>query len=293
MRFNYRQRRYRKKSSLGRLRNPLFSKPSWQQYIIERLGTFTLLTILVVLLFIYILFYSPIFQITNIEISGPDQKVALEINEKFVRWQLEQRRLLIFRQHNILLFDTDWLIENIELKYSFATLKINKNLPHTLKIEFLKNSPKLIWQTNNNYYYIGENGIIASHTNSISENSSVPIIIEKSESADEDEKVDLNPSKTLSPGDELFTQDRMNAISAVIDEMETVKDFAVTGYSLSHPLSTKFIILTDQSYAIYFDISKSIPNQIEKLVQVLATKIKEQTPQSYIDLRIGDRVYIK
>ncbi len=292
MKFNYRQGRSRKRSLL-RKKNPLFSKKSWQQYIIERLGTFGLLIILGILLLLYIIFYSPIFQITKVEVSGPDSVIAKDINDKYIVWQLEQRRLVVFRQNNVFLFDTDWLQDNIESKYSFTTLIIDKKIPKTIIVTFEKKSPEIIWDSGGIFYNINEYGIVASLKNKTDDTVSIPIITESSESADDNENINTAPSKKLNPGDELFSDDKMEALDAIIKEIDQIKDFTVTGYSLPHRLSTKFMVQTDQSYEIYFDLSKDISQQMDKLIQVLATKVKEEAPQSYIDLRVGDRVYMK
>lgn len=281
MRWNVHQKRIERHShSRPSFKNPLFTKRSWQQFVIERLSIFAWILILGGLGIVYLLFYSPLLQINRIEIKGTVSIPAETLDEKFVRWQLDQRRFLIFKQSNILLFNKSWLTENILNQFSTDSLVIDKKLPHTLIVTIVEKKPQLIWQTGEQQLYLGEQGIVSSTVSSVDVTDDVPTVTDES-------------GEAVSPGDTVLSQDRISFITSLISQSGSWMNVTVTGYSITSKISVQFNVHTEAGYDIYFDMSRDLDQQIEKLNRVLETKIQEEQPSAYVDLRIGDRVYIK
>ena len=84
--------------------------------------------------FVYFFLLSDNFFIKAINISG-NENIPKNDLQKIVRARLEQKRWLIFPGKNILLFDKQDLISDIEDKYIIENIKIKKKLPFTLSIE--------------------------------------------------------------------------------------------------------------------------------------------------------------
>jgi len=281
VRWNFRQKRIEKKKSIRPIyQNPLFAKKNWQIYVIERFSFFGWLGILLFLLIIYILFYSPLLQITKIEISGTNNISAQTLEEKYIKWQLKQNKWKIFKQNNILLFSKKWLRDNIEEKYSLDSLEINKKIPHTLSVTIEEKTPTLIWTTNDLYYYLDESGFIASLITDQESITNLPAIHDEGKEA-------------VKIGQEILTKEKVLFIKELISDISHINSIEVTSYSIPHHLSTQINVHVSAGYQIYFDSQKNLDTQIDKLKRVLEESETAKSAQEYIDLRIGERVYIK
>jgi len=282
MRWNFRQKKLqRKKLREPIYQNPLFTKKTWQTFIIERFSFFGWLTILVSLLIIYLIFYSPLLKITKIEIQGVDHAAAKTIEEKFIKWQLDQRKWLIFKQNNILLFSKKWLRSNLEEKYAPQSLVIDKKFPHSLYVEINEKSPEFIWVTNDQYYYLDQNGQITASISDKNKVENLTLIYDES-------------NETVKPGQAVLTETKVSFIKQLISQMNEITAIEIDSYSLPNSFNTQFNIQTTAGYKIYFDTSKDLDTQVTKLKRVIDEKdIPSQPPAEYIDLRIGDRVYLK
>lgn len=282
MRWNFRQKRLqRKRLREPTYQNPFFTKKTWQAFVIERFSFFGWLTILVGLLVIYLIFYSPLLKITKIEIQGVDHTSAKTIEEKFIKWQLDQRKWLIFKQSNIMLFDKNWLRRNLEEKYAPQSLVIDKKFPHSLYVEINEKSPEFVWITSDQYYYIDQNGQIAANINNKNEVENLTLIYDES-------------NEPVKPGQAILTEEKVTFIKDLVQNLSEIASIEVESYSMPNSLNTQFNVQTMAGYKIYFDTSKDLETQVTKLKRVIDEKdIPNQPPAEYIDLRIGDRVYLK
>ncbi len=280
MRKNFGHKKFRRNLAGQKYSNPLFAKKNWRQFIIDRFSLFGFGVVLLFLLFVYLLFYSPLLQITTIEIQGTDAETAKVLDEKYVRWQLGQRRFWVFRQSNILLFSTSWLIENIEKEYSFESLTINKKTPHSLHVTIKEKEPELIWTTDNTSFYISEKGIVSSKVNDTQTIEGFKTVFDQS-------------NEVVRPGDMVLPPEKISFIINAINRVSDFTVFEIDSFTIPHRLSSQFSAQTTEGYAIYFDMTKDLSNQIVKLKEVFTDSDRLRNPEEYIDLRIGDRVYIK
>ncbi|MBU0598493.1 hypothetical protein KKF61_05925 [Patescibacteria group bacterium] len=279
--WDFRQKRISKKiQNEPKYRNPLYTKNSWQSFVIARFSIFSWLVILVLLVFFYIIFYSPLFQITKITIAGISAKESKVLDEKFVRWQLQQNKWKIFKQSNILIFSKDWLRENIESKYNPEFVDINKSIPHTLSITIKEKNPVFIWITDNSYYYLEETGIISEKIDNPENLPAMPALYDGS-------------NTPVKPGDQVLATERMDVLNNFVNRLNALPEVTVIGYTIPHILGARINVQTEAGYDIYFDLSRDLDSQINKLTATLNELNPEEIPREYIDVRIGDRVYTK
>ncbi|MFA5134644.1 MAG: hypothetical protein WC505_02535 [Patescibacteria group bacterium] len=281
MRWNVHQQKLERRGhSQPSFKNPLFTKQPWQHFIIERLNLFIWLFCLAFLSIIYALFYSPLLQISRIEVRGTVSIPAEILDEKFIRWQLEQRRFAVFSQRNILLFSKSWLAENISNTYSTESLSIDKKLPHTLIVDIVEKKPQLVWQTGDQRYYLSEQGIATSSVDAVEAAGNIPSLTDES-------------GEPINVGDAALSPEKLTFITSLIAQSNAWDTVAIIGLSVANRMSVQLNVHTEAGYAIYFDMSRDLEQQVTKLERILDTKVQEQQPTEYIDLRIGDRVYIK
>lgn len=122
-----------------------------------KLSCLGLLVLLIVVL--YFLFFSSLFNIKKIPITGLTRVSSNDV-EQLARAQSNQNRYWIFRQSNLLVFDKAKLSQELTDRYHFKAVRINKSLFHTLKIDLSEREYRYIWQEKDKYYYIDADGFL-------------------------------------------------------------------------------------------------------------------------------------
>lgn len=281
MKWSFRHRKIELEKTRGSTyRNPMFPHKTWKIFFLQRLDFFTLLFILIFLIVIYTLFYSPLFQIKIIEISGNENISTKTLEEKLIKWQTQQRRFLIFRQSNIIMFSKGWLQERMEAEYNFQNPDISKKLPHTLKIEINEQLPILIWKTNERYYYLDQDGHITIEINP--ENLMAGLLEIQDES-----------NESVKKEEEILSKEKMNFIQELSQKITDVPQVEPTGYSMPNNAGTQINVTTSEGWVIYFESSHDLDQQIHSLIEVLTKTIENTQALEYIDLKIETRVYYR
>lgn len=282
MRWDFKRKKLKTtKSSEPVYRNPMFPKKTWQLFIIERFSIFALLILLIILIIVYIFFYSPIFLIKNIDITSTQNIPAQIIKENYVEWQMAQRRFLIFRQSNILLFSESWLRNNISQKFDPKSLTITKSLPHTLKIDIQEKTPSLIWITQEKYYLLEENGLASQEISKDNIPANLPKVSDESNAA-------------VTVGREVITKDLTKLILDLKEKITEQTGIIITSFSVPTRQPVQINAIADKGFQIYFDPQSDIDSQIDKLKRIISEKLKDKLDSlQYIDLRIENRVYYK
>src|SRR3989339_751623 len=84
--------------------------------------------------------------------------------KKITERQTNNKLWLMFPQRNIFFFNKKKLRQNLESGYSFEVLKIIKNFPSTIKIEYQEKKYAIIWMENEQYFYADREGFIITET---------------------------------------------------------------------------------------------------------------------------------
>ncbi len=240
-----------------------------------------LLAIELVILFVGLavfLFFSPIFQISNIEANGfnriPENDV---INTSWS--QTNEKRFLIGDQNNLFLFSTKKLIKNLEKKYCFDHLEIIRKFPNILIVNAQEKSNSFIWSEGDKYFYADLDGYIIEEVNPLEiKTKKYPIINNKTDvKAIIEEKIDLEKNH-ITYINEIFTK---------------IKNIEIDKFILDNEINTVKIKI-NAGPDIYFNVLEDVDEQLEKLSAVRNEKLKDDfNSKEYIDLRFGDRVYFR
>jgi len=261
-------------------KNPMFPKQSWKLFVIQKLDSFVLSIILILLVIIYIFFYSPLFEIKYIYISGNQNISSDVLEEKLIKWQLQQRRFIIFKQKNILLFSKGWLKERLKSEYEVDQVNISKKLPNTLTIELHEQLPSLIWKTGDDYYYLDQNGNYAQEANM--ESLLTELITVQDES-----------NESLNKNKQVINKNKLDFIKNLDQKIKEVQNIEISAYSMTNNATSQVNAITVDGWKIYFESSHDLDQQIFNLTEVLTKKIDSTQSLEYIDLKIDGRVYYK
>lgn len=258
----------RKKVSLGRPNGFLSNQ--------VKLTIFAALVI--ILIFIWLLFFSTLFKINQIEISGVGESLAKEV-ESLAR-QVAEDRLL--GKNNLWLYDKNKLSRVLNDKYYLQNLTIKKKWLHTLKIFLEEKRQIAVWREDDKYFYLDGEGNVINQTDPLNLNdSNLPLIENLTEIKIEGRKASVN-------------QPTINYILALFNEFKDKKHgFEIERFILDKDINTvKMAVLAGPK--IYFNTEESTAEQAARLDLIIKERLKDNfKTKEYINLRYGNNIYIK
>lgn len=230
------------------------------------------------LIFIWLLFFSTLFKIDKITISGAGDNLVKEIDS--LARQVAADRLV--GKNNLLLYDKSELSRILNDKYYLQNLTIEKKLFHTLKINLEEKRRLAAWREDDKYFYLDSEGKVINQTDPLNINSSrLPLIENLTEIKIEGRKANINKAT-------------IDFILALFNEFKDKKHgFQVERFILDKDINTvKMAVLAGPK--IYFNLEEAAAKQAARLDLVIKEKLIDTfAAKEYINLRYGNNVYIK
>ena len=160
--------------------NPFFRRKkvtlaSPNGWLSNRIKLTILAALTAILILVWLLFFSTLFKINQIEVSGVGENLAKEV--KSLALEVAENRLV--GKNNLLLYDKSELARVLNDKYYLQNLSIARKLFHTLKIILEEKSQTAVWREDDKYFYLDSEGNIINQVDSLNINSSQLPLIEK------------------------------------------------------------------------------------------------------------------
>lgn len=224
------------------------------------------LFIFLLLLLVYVLFFSPLFLISEVIIEG---------NHRISRDDLKQT---IERHQNIFRFNLT--AKEKEIKNDFPVIKqleIYRGLPNALKIVVLEREEKIIWQTKDQKYYIDDDGFVISVVDDAPSSKKLPLIIDKKE-------VPLILGQKVASGNFIaFVNNIYNNFYETTNIQPLHFEIVETTFDIN--------LYTEAGFYVKLNSLRGSQKQLQSLKTVLVEKREEI--KEYIDLRIDGWAYYK
>jgi len=205
---------------------------------------------------IYLLFFSPVFQIKKVTISGANQ-----VSQKDIRSFVPLK--------NIILLNKAEIKKNILNNFpEISGVEIDRKLPATVNIEIKERAAAAVWCNEEKCFLVDKNGKAFR------------------EASEEDGFV-----KVL--GAEELLQEKI--ISQMLDiDSKLKKDLSIEIENITFDSSQRLNVKTVEGWEIYFNPEKDISWQLTQLHLVLEIQISPEERKSleYVELRF-DKVYYK
>ena len=278
-RFNKKPKRIKRDYQSRSLSNPFF-RPAPKKLNTKLKTFFYLLGLVLLGLFIWFFYASPVWQIKHIKVEGLTRFSETEIID-LVNEQMAKKTKLFFRQTNIHLFKSDDFKEEIIASYNFSDLKIIKQIPQTLVLKIKERPYAFIFKQGEEVYYASSEAYLIPEAEVREEDLGRYFILE-------------NQSDR-----EMISANRIKISQEYLDFMFSLNDFLKISQGVK---IDKFIIDLElntlkadcqEGPLVYFNINDSAQDQLERLIIIKDEKIKENfSNTNYIDLRYGDKIYI-
>lgn len=271
------KKKYLKRKYRLRKKKPLYRKKSFW------------LGILILILFgevFYLIIFSPIFQIKEVEIMGAGKVGAQDIqNIQNLAQSHLSRNFFLFSSKNIFFLKAKKIQEALLERFPEITnVNLKRKFPDRLVIEIEERRPVAIFcqgesEDSQKCFFIDREGLIFEE---VSEENRSDYLVIKS----------VKPGLTLLGGMVLPRED----LTRFLEIRDGLKD------NLNIPLEhvfqaneEKLIAKTSQGWEIYFNLREDVAKQLMNLGLVLEKEIGPEKRGSleYIDLRFGSRVFYK
>ncbi len=217
----------------------------------------------------YLLFFSPIFEIKEIKISG--NRV---ISDEEIQGSLDN-------QNNIFLISESRLAKVLAKDFPRILLvEVNKNIiKRIINLKIIERKEAGIF-CKKDCYYIDKDGVIFEKA---PQTSGTLILAIKDYSEGE-----------VEIGKAAIEKEFMVELINLRDYLSNQLNLKVLDFAIGPDVSKDFKINTHEGWYVLFDRSRGLENQIEALQLVLEEKIGENRSNlEYIDLKIENRVYYK
>lgn len=209
----------------------------------------------------YFLFYSSFFKLKNIIIENPQPEINEVVQE--------------LKGKNIFLFNTREIKGKISQKLPDAeNIQVARGLPDTLRIQFQKKGPRIIWQTQGKDYLVVSSGEIYREAR---EEIDLPLV-----------KDNNNIAITL--GQKVASENFLDFTTELNALFNQATSFQITRFEVNETLF-QLDAKTDQGWKVIFDTTRKASEQLADLMTFLKSHKSEAT--QYIDLRVKGRVYFQ
>lgn len=217
----------------------------------------------------YLLFFSGVFNIDEIEVKGYSSPELIE--EIIISHTVNH-----YHKSNLILFDTGELEEVIKGDSGVRSINIKKIYPKTLCVEIEESTPKIIWISRGENYEIDDRGYVIG----INRNNNIPTVYDL-----------LNIETGL--GERVASPTFINYIIILNESFQKVAG-AEMDKIIIYDILSDVRVKSKDSWTVYLNASKDPVSQLENLSRVLAEAEKAGNKKvEYIDMRLETRIFYK
>ena len=252
--------------------------------------------LILIALFIYVVFYSPLFQIKSLLLSGNKTVSSAEI-KKVARLVLDRPVWLVL-PNNLVLLNKEEIKNNLLDNFPrIDSLKIKRKFLNQIKIEISEKRGLVVWCRS----YLSEN----QESEEISEIKNCYLVdgngLAYSQIADFNQRpgdLPLVEDKLTNPiifGESVANSEFISFVFRVQEILPRMTDLEVIKLDTPSAQTKELYLTTNENWQIYFDTTRSAEEQVRILNRLLQEKIspEERKNLEYIDLRIENRAYYK
>jgi cell division septal protein FtsQ len=261
------------------LRNPFFhkvkkgsGKKHWPLFLF-------FLFILFIILF-WFFGFSSFWNLKNIEVSGLTRSSDTDL-KNIIYNQSNSRRYLIFKEKNILFFNTTKAHDDILNQYNFTNVNVSVKWPHTIIVKVYERPYAFIFREGNNCNYCSADSFLIKEVPVTADDLKKYFVLEND-----------TPVSVTKNGKIDVPEDYLNFILTLSKAISNYPELSVEKFEIDQSfrsVNVKF----NNGPTVYFNTKLDATEQLNRLILVKKEKIKDNFSKvNYIDLRYGDRLFI-
>jgi cell division septal protein FtsQ len=233
-----------------------------------------------------------------------------------------EQRFLLFPQSNVLAFSTSTALRTIGSEFSFAEVRLDKRIPHSLELAVAEKQPVAALLTNTRLYAIDQEGTIIRELTT-DELDRTPHLPEGAESVQADKlgveafeiggtgtaaagnkpTAPAKPTKnllpvivaegTVKPGKTAVSKEALHLVRAIDDKIEAAAKAIPLWYTVDED-SQSVDVAMDGGWHAYWSALLPYQAQADRLGITLTEKVGDKLPTlEYIDLRYDEKIFLR
>ncbi|MEI6288464.1 MAG: cell division protein FtsQ/DivIB [bacterium] len=253
--------------------NPYFNRPHQKKI---GFNTILYLKIIAGLLVLYVVFYSDLFRINNVQIST-DKLIDNTAFSRAINDNLNSWRFFILPQKNMIFFSAGDLYKQLNSKFKLENLSVSRGWK-TVGVWAVSKPSFLIIYNGQQFYLTDEDGQITAQ-------------VDQNLIGDYTDKLPiLNVAQSqINVGDKITSREMVDFILE-LNRKAPYYSLQARGYETM--AGDEVTLVTRDLWRAYFDTNQPIDQALNNLSLVLKQQIKNQKI-NYIDLRFGEKVFYK
>jgi len=267
------------------LNNPFFHKNKQQHKAVHSKNKRNFIIVALLLFLastIYLFCFSAVFAVREIKVSGIS-RISEDKLKEYAWKQINDSDSWLFKQKNIIFFETDALAESLNTNFSFDSLRVYKEWPHTIVISAGERSLSFIWRDRSGQSFSDGQGCLVREVAVADTDYTKYPLLEA-----------VNAVNYINDRDCLDVEDAyLTAMFSLSEKIKIHPDLATGRFMLEGEFNTlKADLNTGPN--ILFNINDDLDKQLNKLIIIKQEKAPVDFEKlEYIDLRYGDRAYFK
>jgi hypothetical protein len=225
------------------------------------------------------LFASGSFRVTEVRVEGLSQNRSAEITEE-VADVVGHSRLLGLRRDSIWLWPTHGVEDRLRDQFpALKELKIERKVPHTVRISAREEPAGLIWQSGDAAYLVSGGGEAIQLVPRRAETSGLPRVRDVA-------AVPVKTGGKVAPPEFVsFTREVWKGFKGATGS--EISELQITETTLEERALSK------DGFYVLFDTTRDAARQLGMLKEVAARVKKENKQLEYVDLRVDGRIFYK
>lgn len=269
-------RRLKRDYSQKKYSNSLFNrrdtalKKKQRNIKLKLAGSF--LSVILVIMGLAYIFYGNYFRVTDISISGNEEIEVSEIAD-YANSRLNRSKIIPFYNY--------WLVgekfsNDIRDNFYLKEVKFIKKFPNKITLEVKEKEPKFILNSGGQSYLLDDQGTNMG-----------PLSDEKKEKFFDLLKIKDNIGIDIIDADQLISTKEIFVIYKTLNFLDKN---GITFNNIEKNAFNEIAVILSGGVKIIFDVEENIDKQLGKLDGI---KDDMKTATEYIDVRFGDKVYLK
>lgn len=224
----------------------------------------------------YFLFFSEIFQVKKIVITG-EKKVSKQELESFIEKRLENK-ILFYKTKSIFVVGLNEIKKGILNSFSqIAEVEIKRELPNALNVIVTERLGLAIWCCEDNCFFLDNEGVLFEEVRLRTELIKI---------------IDEQNTNSFAFGKRVIEKEKLSQILKI--ESELKNELKIPLEEIRIVSENRLNVKTKEGWEIYFSLKEDLGWQLARLKLVLEKKVPFEIGEElqYIDLRF-EKVYYK